>query len=139
VLYEEDIIRVMEKKILVVEDDPTSRKFLELILKKEGYQVVTAANGLEGHRKVGEESPDILILDVMLPGIDGFEICHRIRSKTGNVRLPIILMSAKVQESDRDAALKVGADAFLSKPVDRVVLLNKITELLGSRKDPETA
>lgn len=129
----------MGKKILVVEDDPTSLKFLELILSKEGYQVITASNGLEGLRKAREESPDLLILDVMLPGFDGFEICHRLRSEPDMAKLPILMLSAKWQESDRDAASRVGANAFLSKPVDRIVLLNKVAEFLGGKKDPNAA
>jgi DNA-binding response OmpR family regulator len=126
----------MGKKILVVEDDPTSLRFLELILNKEGYQVITASNGLEGLRKARQESPDLLILDVMLPGFDGFEICHRLRSEPEMAKLPILMLSAKWQESDRDAASRVGANAFLSKPVDRIVLLSKVTELLVGQKDP---
>lgn len=126
----------MAKKILVVEDDPTSLKFLELILNKEGYQVMTASNGLEGLRKAKQESPDLLILDVMLPGFDGFEICHRLRIEPNTAELPILMLSAKGQESDQNTAARVGANAFLSKPVDRIVLLNKVTEFLGGQKDP---
>lgn len=126
----------MGKKILIVEDDPTSLKFLELILGKEGYQVITASNGLEGLRKARQELPDLLVLDVMLPGFDGFEICHRLRSEPDMTKLPIVMLSAKWQESDRDAASRVGANAFLSKPVDRIVLLNKVAEFLGGKKDP---
>ena len=122
----------MDKKILLIEDDPVSRKFMELILQKEGFQVMTAVNGLEGLRKARTESPDLLVLDVMLPGLDGFEICYRLRSEPDTTKLPILILSAKGQDSDRDAALKVGANAFLSKPVDRLVLFSKVTELLNS-------
>jgi CheY-like chemotaxis protein len=121
----------MGKKIVVIEDDPTSQKFLELILVKEGYTVVTASNGLDGLRKIREESPDLILLDVMLPGIDGFEISHRLQNEPGNTKIPIVMMSAKAQASDQDAALKVGACAFLSKPIDRLVLLKTISELRG--------
>lgn len=120
----------MGKKILVIEDDPTSQKFFQLVLAKEGYDVITSPNGLEGLRKVREESLDLIILDVMLPGIDGFEICNRLRTELKKTNLPIIMMSAKAQTSDRDAALRVGANAFLSKPVDRLVLIKTISGLL---------
>jgi DNA-binding response OmpR family regulator len=120
----------MGKKILVIEDDPTSQKFFQLVLVKDGYDVITANNGLEGLRKVKEESVDLVILDVMLPGIDGFEICNRLRTELGKTDLPIIMMSAKAQTSDRDAALKVGANAFLSKPVDRSVLVQTMSGLI---------
>ena len=125
----------MGKKIVVIEDDPTSQKFLELVLAKEGYTVVTASNGLDGLRKIREETPDLLLLDVMLPGVDGFEISHRLHSEPEKTKIPIIMMSAKAQNSDKDAALKVGANAFLSKPIDRIELLKTISELLGVEKD----
>ena len=77
-----------------------------------------------------EDKPDLLILDVMLPGLDGFEICNRLRHEPQTVRLPIIMLSAKGQETDKTTGLKVGANEYLTKPVDRVVLLEKVTSLL---------
>ena len=127
----------MGKRILVVDDDPTSLKLLDLILNKEGYQVMTASNGLEALRKARLESPDLLILDVMLPGFDGFEICHRLRTEPATATMPIMMLSSKQQKSDQDAASKVGANAFLPKPVDRTALLAKVAELLGDQKPPE--
>jgi DNA-binding response OmpR family regulator len=127
----------MDKKILLIEDDPVSRKFMELILIKEGFQVITSANGLEGLRKARSESPDLLILDVMLPGLDGFEVCYRLRSDTTTEKLPILILSAKGQESDKNSALQVGANAFLPKPVDRLVMLGKVSELLKSTVSSE--
>jgi CheY-like chemotaxis protein len=120
----------MGAKILIIEDDPVSRRLLELIIAKEGFQVVTATNGLEGLRKVKLESPDLLILDVMLPGLDGFEVCHRLRSDPATEKLPILILSAKGQDSDINSALQVGANAFLPKPIDRLALLSKMAELL---------
>ncbi len=129
-------MNVMGKKILVVDDDPTSLRLLELILGKEGYQVVSASNGLEALRKARTESPDLLILDVMLPGFDGLEVCHRLRSEPDMAKLPILMLSAKQQKSDQDAASKVGANAFLPKPVNRTALLSKVAEFVGDQKDP---
>lgn len=129
-------MNVMGKKILVVDDDPTSLRLLELILSKEGYQVVSASNGLEALRKARTESPDLLILDVMLPGFDGLEVCHRLRSEPDMAKLPILMLSAKQQKSDQDAASKVGANAFLPKPVNRTALLSKVAEFVGDQKDP---
>ena len=82
-------------------------------------------------RKARLESPDLLILDVMLPGFDGFEICHRLRAEPATAKMPIMMLSSKQQKSDQDAASKVGANAFLSKPVDRTLLLAKVAGLLG--------
>jgi DNA-binding response OmpR family regulator len=121
----------MGKKVLLIEDDSVSRKFMELILIKEGFEVITAVNGLEGLRKARTEAPNVLVLDVMLPGLDGFEICYRLRNDPETANLPILVLSAKSQESDKNSALQVGANAFLSKPVDRLVLINKVNELLN--------
>jgi two-component system alkaline phosphatase synthesis response regulator PhoP len=101
------------------------------MIEKEGYIVVTASNGLTGLRMVTEEKPDLLILDVMLPGLDGFEICSRLRQEPGNASLPVIMLSAKGQEADKTTGLKVGANEYLTKPVDRAVLLEKMTSLLA--------
>jgi DNA-binding response OmpR family regulator len=105
-------------------------RYLNHILEREGYEVTGATNGLTGLRKAREENPSLLILDVMLPGLDGFEVCHRLRTETATSALPIIMLSAKGQDTDKTAALKVGANEFYAKPVDRVLLLNKIKELV---------
>ena len=102
------------------------------MLEREGYQVISAINGLEGLKKARTEGPALLILDVMLPGLDGFEVCHRLRDEPATVKLPVLMLSAKGQDTDKTAALKVGANEFFGKPVDRVLLLNKITELIAA-------
>jgi DNA-binding response OmpR family regulator len=79
----------MTKKILVIEDDPAISRLVDYSLRHEGYDVIAATNGLGGIRKANEESPDLVILDVMLPGMDGFEICHRLRSEPNTAKLPI--------------------------------------------------
>jgi DNA-binding response OmpR family regulator len=94
--------------------------------------VIGATNGLAGLRKAREENPALLILDVMLPGLDGFEVCHRLRSEISTAGLPIIMLSAKGQDTDKATGLKVGASEFFAKPVDRVILLNKIKELVNT-------
>lgn len=93
--------------------------------------MTVASNGMTGLRMVKEDKPDLLILDVMLPGIDGFEICNRLRNKPETVKLPIIMLSAKGQETDKTTGLEVGANNYLTKPVDRTVLLEKVTALLA--------
>jgi len=103
-------------------------------VEKEGYDVSTASNGMTGLRMATEDKPDLLILDVMLPGIDGFEICSRLRNEPQTAKLPIMMLSAKGQESDKTTGLKVGADEYLTKPVDRELLLEKITTLLAKER-----
>jgi len=122
-------------KILVIEDDPSYLKYLSHLLEREGHAVISATNGLQGLRMAKEENPALLLLDVMLPGLDGFEVCHRLREQALTAKLPIIMLSAKGQDADRVTALKVGANEFYSKPVDREVLLNKIKELLLVKGD----
>ena len=120
----------ISKKILIVEDDPSFSRAINHMIGKEGYEVITAYNGMTGLRMAKEEKPDLLILDVMLPGLDGFEICSRLRGETQTAKLPIIMLSAKGQDTDKTTGLKVGANEYLTKPVDRAVLLEKLTSLL---------
>jgi DNA-binding response OmpR family regulator len=121
----------MASKILIVEDDPSFSRAINHIIQKEGYDVVTATNGMTGLRMAQEEKPDLMVLDVMLPGLDGFEICHRLRQAPLTANLPIIMLSAKGQEADKSTGLKVGASEYLTKPIDRTLLLEKITSLLA--------
>jgi DNA-binding response OmpR family regulator len=121
------------KRILIVEDDPSVLRATSYILEKEGYDVITAQNGLEGLKKAREDNPDLLILDVMLPGIDGFEICHNLRGEPETADLPILMFSAKGQESDKATGMKMGANDYLVKPVDRIVLLDKVAGLLATK------
>jgi len=121
---------LISKRILIVEDDPSVLRATSYILEKEGYEVISAQNGLEGLKKARESNPDLLLLDVMLPGIDGFEICHSLRGEPKTADLPILMFSAKGQESDKATGLKVGADEYITKPVDREVLLSKVAAWL---------
>lgn len=124
---------LIPKRILIVEDDPSVLRATSYILEKEGYEVISAQNGLEGLKKARESGPDLLILDVMLPGIDGFEICHSLRGEPQTAQLPILMFSAKGQDSDKATGLKMGADEYITKPVDREVLLNKVAAWLSAR------
>ena len=107
----------MPKKVLVVEDDPGTSRFFSFALESENYEVITAVNGLEGLKKAQVEIPDLMILDVMLPGLDGFEVCHRLRADPKTADIPILMISAKAQDVDRETGLKVGANRFLTKPI----------------------
>ena len=126
----------MNEKILVIEDDPTALRLLEYTLAGEGYRVLTATNGLAGIRKAQDEQPDLIILDVMLPGLDGFEICHRLRMEPQTAQLPILMLSAKAQESDKATGFKVGADDYLTKPADPSEIVRRVKNLLAQRATP---
>jgi DNA-binding response OmpR family regulator len=124
----------MGKKILVIEDDPASSRLVDYSLRHEGYEVITAFNGLEGIRKATQEAPDLVILDVMLPGLDGFEICHRLRAEAATAQMPILMLSAKAQEIDKKTGLKVGADDYLPKPAAPAEIVSRVGTLLARQK-----
>jgi len=124
----------MAKKILIIEDDPATQRLVDYSLRQEGYEVITASNGLDGIRKALGESPDLVILDVMLPGMDGFEICYRLRSEPATKKLPILMFSAKAQEIDKDTGIKVGADEYLTKPSPPAEIVSRVAKLLAAKK-----
>ena len=128
----------MAKKILVIEDDPATSRLVDYSLQHEGYQVFTASNGLDGIRKALEETPDLIILDVMLPGMDGFEICHRLRSEPKTAEVPILMFSAKSQDIDKTTGLLVGADAYLTKPAPPSSIVESVQKLINTRHKPAT-
>jgi two-component system, OmpR family, alkaline phosphatase synthesis response regulator PhoP len=121
----------MAKKILIVEDDPGSRRLTEFTLKREGYEVLTAGNGLEGLNRINRDHPDLVVLDVMLPGIDGYEIARRIRSQPETEKLLILMLSGKVRAEDKTTGLQVGANDYLSKPASPALIVQKVAALLG--------
>lgn len=125
----------MEKKILVIEDDPATSRLVDYSLRHEGYQVITCSNGLEGIRKARSESPDLVILDVMLPGLDGFEICHRLKTEPATVHLPILMFSAKAQEIDKETGIRVGADDYLTKPAAPAEIVSRVEKLLAKKNE----
>jgi len=120
----------MATKVLVVEDDPAARRLVSFALEQEGYEVLTASNGLEGLTKAQTERPEILVLDVMLPGLDGFEVCRRLRADTETSGVLVLMLSAKAQESDKTTGLKMGADDYLAKPADPLEVAARVKTLL---------
>ena len=127
----------MTEKILVVEDDPAALRLVSYTLESEGYEVITDVNGLEGLRKARQEAPDLMVLDVMLPGVDGFEVCHRLRSDPEHTqaRMPILMLTAKSQEEDREVGRKVGGDLYLAKPATPEELTEAVRALLAQREE----
>jgi len=121
----------MSKKILVVDDETAITKMVEIRLRAAGYDVVLAHDGQEGLEKAKTENPDLMILDLMLPKMDGFKVCGLLKADARYKKIPIIIYTARVQESDQHLGKEVGADAYLTKPFDPQVLLGKIKSLLG--------
>ncbi|EEL29214.1 Two component transcriptional regulator, winged helix [Bacillus cereus Rock1-15] len=115
-------------KILVLEDELTIRSFIVLNLKRAGFYVIEATTGEEGLQILSEQTVDIALLDVMLPGIDGLEVCKAIRKE--NKKMGIIMLTARVQDEDKVQGLGIGADDYIAKPFSPVVLTARIQSLL---------
>lgn len=117
-------------RILVVDDEPNITEFLRVGLGYEGYEVTTVADGREGLRRAGDGSFALVILDIMLPGLDGLEVCRRLR-KTSDV--PVLMLTAKDEVSDRVTGLDIGADDYLTKPFSFIELLARVRAILRRR------
>lgn len=121
----------MSKKILVIDDDPSMLKLAKYNLEKEGYDVVTAASGSQGLQVAREENPDLLVVDVLLPGMDGFTVCRLLRYDHKFKHLPIIFLTGRISDEHKKLGEEVGANEYLTKPYRPDVLLEKVKGLLG--------
>jgi DNA-binding response OmpR family regulator len=117
--------------ILVVDDDPVIQKLLSVNFEMEGYDVLTASDGIEGLEKIRAYAPDLVLLDVMMPRLDGIEVVRRLKQDPKTKKIPIVLLSAKAQSADVSGGLEAGADAYVTKPFDPLELLEKVAALLG--------
>ena len=122
----------MLKTILVVDDEPAIVKVVSFRLKKAGYNVVSAADGQEGLDLIGKIKPDLILLDLRLPVLDGFQVCQKVKADENLKAIPIIIFTASSMGENIDSRYKeVGADDYLIKPFEPEVLLEKIRKLLG--------
>jgi two-component system phosphate regulon response regulator PhoB len=121
----------MKPRILVVDDEPDAVDLIEFNLKQAGYAVSTAGDGAEALKKARAQPPDLIVLDVMLPEMDGFEICKTLRLDRTTVKVPIIMLTAKAAEIDRVLGLELGADDYLTKPFSVRELLLRIKKILA--------
>ncbi len=120
----------MSARILVVDDILPNVKLLEAKLKAEYYDVLTATNGLDALKIAEEEKPDIILLDIMMPGMDGFEVCEKLKANPKTVHIPVVMVTALTDATDRVHGLEAGADDFLSKPVNDVALMARVRSLI---------
>ena len=123
----------MKKKILVVDDEKDLVEMLKMRLEGSGYSVITAFDGEAGLELAKKEMPDIILLDLMMPKKDGYEVCGELKKDNKYKKIPILILSAKGQGSDRTAGIAVGADGYVVKPFEGAVLLTKIKELLARK------
>ena len=120
----------MTARVLVVDDILSNVKLLEAKLSAEYFEVATAYGGLEALTKIEQHEPDIVLLDVMMPGMDGFEVCRRIKQNPKTAHLPVVMVTALDQPADRVTGLEAGADDFLTKPVDDAALFARVRSLV---------
>jgi DNA-binding response OmpR family regulator len=126
----------MRKKILIVEDNTELLELLRLNLKHAGFSVATATNGIEALKKAHSISPDLVVLDLVLPELDGFAVCETLRRDNATARLPIVVLTGLTSQISRLAGLESGATAYVTKPVNTDTLVSRIKRLLAREPQP---
>ncbi len=121
---------MFKKKILIIDDTELMVKLTTDILSEKGYEVVSASNGMDGIRMVSAEKPDLVLLDVVMPGIDGFEVCKLLREDESNNLMPIIMLTAQGNEDDKLTGLELGADDYITKPFNPRELTSRVKNTL---------
>lgn len=127
----------MQRKIMIIEDEASIRGFLKINLRRENYTVIETASGEEGLSKIRLEKPDVVLIDVMLPGIDGFQVCDRVRKEFP--KIGIIMLTARGQEHDKICGLEYGADDYVVKPFNPIELMLRVKALLRRSNDNKEA
>lgn len=122
----------MTRKVLVVEDDTHIRSNLELWLGMEGFRVVVAENGPDGVAAAKREQPDLIICDLVMPGINGYAVLSEVRSHPATARTPFILLTASAEKSERERGMAKGVSVFMTKPFDLKELMASIRQCLGA-------
>lgn len=124
-------------KILIVDDNPLNLKMLKLILKNEDYEVLLANDGAEGLQKAEQEKPDLIFLDIMMPGIDGFEVCEKLKSHPHTKDIPIIFLTAKTDTEGLVRGFELGAADYVTRPFNRTELMARLKTHLALRKSQQ--
>ncbi len=119
-----------KEHILIIEDEADIQELIQFNLEKEGYRITATLTGEEGVAQVKASSPDLILLDLMLPGIDGFEVCRRLKSDTETKKIPIVMLTAKGEDTDIVSGLELGADDYITKPFQPRVLIARIRSVL---------
>lgn len=116
---------------MVVDDEPMARNLLRLMLVREGFDVLEAVDGADALSKLRRSTPDLVILDVMMPGVDGYSVCRNLRAADATVNTPVIMLSARTDARSIDEGLRAGATRFVAKPISADQLSRHVRELLG--------
>ena len=126
-------------KILVVDDEPALLRLMAFVLQKQGYQMLTATNGDEALDSVRANRPDLIVLDIMMPRRDGYQVAEAIRADPELASIPIVMLSAKAQDEDIERGMEAGVDTFITKPFDPHQLADTVAAFLRSRLAAPTA
>jgi len=129
----------MAYKILVVDDEPTIVRLMEFILARQGHEMIVAVNGEEALEKIQSQRPDLVLLDIMMPRIDGYEVAQRLRADPATAALPIIMLSAKAQDEDIRKGVEVGIDEYITKPFTPDYLVQVVAKYLARLQKNEAA
>ncbi|MDI6739854.1 MAG: response regulator [Candidatus Edwardsbacteria bacterium] len=124
----------MPKKIMVVDDEPYIARVIKFKLEQEGYTVISANDGITGLNKIREEKPDLVLLDVMMPGMSGYEVCQKIKGDAELAGIPVVILTAKGQERDREQGFSMGASDYITKPFSPNRLLELVKSIVGEAK-----
>lgn len=127
----------MPKKILAVDDEKHIVRLIQVNLERAGYQVVTAFDGIEALKKVQEENPDLVVLDVMMPQMDGFETLKNLKANPQTRDIPVIMLTAKAQDADVFRGWQSGVDCYLTKPFNPLELLTFVKRIFESMEDDD--
>jgi DNA-binding response OmpR family regulator len=122
---------MVKKKILIVDDEQDILDVLKYRLEANDYEVLVASDGQDGLNKARSEKPDLIVLDLMLPKLDGYKVCRMLKFDENYKAIPIIIFTARAQKDDEDLGMEMGADAYVAKPFEPEVLLEKIKGLLN--------
>lgn len=121
----------MPKKILIVDDEPNIVISLEFLMRREGFEVTVARDGEEALAAIAQENPDLVLLDVMMPKLNGFEVCEKVRANPEHAGVRIIMLTAKGREAEVSKGLSLGADGYITKPFSTRDLVEQVKNLLG--------
>jgi DNA-binding response OmpR family regulator len=125
----------MQKKIMVVDDEPYIARVIKFKLEQEGYAVISANDGVTGLDRIRQEKPDLVLLDVMMPGLTGYEVCQQVKADADLAGIPVVFLTAKGQERDREQGLNLGASDYITKPFSPNRLLELVKSIIGNAKD----
>lgn len=118
------------RKILIVDDDPSMARLIGMALAAQGYEVYEALNGIRGYKVARQEQPDLVLLDIMMPDIDGYEVFRRIKLDPATQKIPVVFVSSKFNNEDIEKGMEMGATAYITKPFDLSCLLDAVDEAI---------